>query len=297
MSSTRFKVYKWKSTRLLGTIPPSMGNLWFLVSLDLSKNYNYFSGSISQEMSYLRRIKEINLNFNDLRGGLPRCQKSKTLPIKIDLQPMVEHRRITHPDTLEATDGFDESNLLGNGSFGSVYKGVLSDGTVVAIKVFKLQQERALKSFHVEKYGLGGSVSRSFDVYSYGIMLMETFTGKKPTDEMFAGHMTLKCWVKESLPSTVIQVIDRNLLRQESENSLADVDCVSSILILAVDCAADSPEQRIDMKDVLATLKKIKGDWIRAKVNNIASGGTAIVMVTTPVRVTKGLKCERDAAT
>ncbi|KAK2968356.1 hypothetical protein RJ640_029410 [Escallonia rubra] len=37
------------------------------------------------------------------------------------------------------------------------------------------------------KYGLGGSVSTSCDVYSYEIMLMETFTGKKPTDEMFAG--------------------------------------------------------------------------------------------------------------
>ncbi|KAK2992073.1 hypothetical protein RJ640_026594, partial [Escallonia rubra] len=256
-----------------------------------------------------------------------RCQKRKRLPIEINLQPVAEHRRITHLEILEATDGFDESNLLGNGSFGSVYKGVLSDGMVVAIKIFKLQQERALKSFHVEceiirnvrhrnlikiltscsnldfkalileympngslekwlysysyvldilqrldimidlacaldylhhEYGLGGSVSRSCDVYSYGIMLMETFTGKKPTDEMFAGHMTLKCWVKELLPSAVIQLIDRNLLRQESENSLADVDCVSSILMLAVDCVAESPEQRIDMKEVLATLTKIK---------------------------------------
>ncbi|KAK2992072.1 hypothetical protein RJ640_026593, partial [Escallonia rubra] len=256
-----------------------------------------------------------------------RCRKSKRLPVKIDLQLVAEHRRITYQEILEATNGFEESNLLGNGSFGSVYKGILFDGMVVAIKVFKLQQERALKSFHVEcdiirnvrhrnlikiitccsnlgfkalileympngslekwlyscsyvldilqrldimidlacaldyihhEYGLGGSVSRSCDVYSYGIMLMETFTGKKPTDEMFAGHMTLKCWVKESLPSAVIQVIDRNLLRQESENSLADVDCVSSILMLALDCAAESPEQRIDMKDVLATLKKIK---------------------------------------
>ncbi|KAK2983456.1 hypothetical protein RJ640_024452, partial [Escallonia rubra] len=256
-----------------------------------------------------------------------RCQKRKRLPIEIDLQPVAEYRRITHQEILEATDGFEESNLLGNGSFGSVYKGVLSDGMVVTIKVFKLQQERALKSFHVEcdiirnvrhrnlikivtscsnpdfkalileympngslekwlysysyvldilqrldimidlacaldylhhEYGLGGSVSRSCDVYSYGIMLMETFTGKKPTDEMFVGHMTLKCWVKESLPSAVIQVIDRNLWRQEGENSLADVDCVSSILKLALDCAAESPEQRIDMKYVLATLKKIK---------------------------------------
>ncbi|KAK2972554.1 hypothetical protein RJ640_022405, partial [Escallonia rubra] len=266
-----------------------------------------------------------------------RCQKSKRLPIEIDLRRVAEHRRITHQEILEATDGFDESNLLGNGSFGSVYKGVLSDGMVVAIKVFKLQQERALKSFHVEceiirnvrhrnlikivtscsnpdfkalileympngslekrlyshnyvldilqrldimidlacaldylhhEYGLEGSVSTSCDVYSYGIILMETFTRKKPTDEMFAGHMTLKCWVKESLPNAAIQVLDRNLLRQEGENSLAEVDCISSILKLALDCAAESPEQRINMKDVLAALKKIKG-WSSASLGNL----------------------------
>ncbi|KAK2966967.1 LOW QUALITY PROTEIN: hypothetical protein RJ640_025502 [Escallonia rubra] len=224
-----------------------------------------------------------------------RCQKSKRLPVEVDLHPVAEHCRISYREILEATNGFEESNLL----------------------VFRLQQERALKSFHVEydiirnvrhrnlikiitscsntdfkalvleympngssekwlyshnyvldilqrldimidlacaldylhhEYGLRGSVSTSCDVYIYGILLMETFTRKKPTDEMFAGQMTIKCWVKESLPSAVIQVLDRNLLMQGSENSLAEVDCVSYILKLALDCAAESPQQRINMK-------------------------------------------------
>ena len=42
------------------------------------------------------------------------------------------------------------------------------------------------------EYGLDGIVSRRGDVYSYGIMLMEVFTGKKPTDEMFVGEMSMK---------------------------------------------------------------------------------------------------------
>ena len=58
------------------------------------------------------------------------------------------------------------------------------------------------------EYGLDGIVSRRGDVYSYGIMLMEVFTGKKPTDEMFAGEMSIKQWVENSFPHSVPQIID-----------------------------------------------------------------------------------------
>ncbi|KAK2988242.1 hypothetical protein RJ640_000003 [Escallonia rubra] len=64
-----------------------------------------------------------------------RCRKSKRRTVEIDLQPVAEHRRISHQEIQEATKGFEESNLLGNGSFGSVYKGILSDGMVLAIKI------------------------------------------------------------------------------------------------------------------------------------------------------------------
>ncbi|KAK2972174.1 hypothetical protein RJ640_029212, partial [Escallonia rubra] len=63
-----------------------------------------------------------------------RCRKSKRPTVEIDLQPVAEHRRISHQEIQEATKGFEESNLLGNGRLGSVYKGILSDGMIVAIK-------------------------------------------------------------------------------------------------------------------------------------------------------------------
>ena len=49
-----------------------------------------------------------------------------------------------------ATNGFNGANLLGKGSFRLVYKGILSDDTLLAIKVLNLQDKQVEKSFEVE---------------------------------------------------------------------------------------------------------------------------------------------------
>ena len=62
----------------------------------------------------------------------------------------VDYRMILYHELSHGIDNFCESNLLGIGGFGSVYKGVLFDGTIVAIKVLNLQLEGAFKSFDAE---------------------------------------------------------------------------------------------------------------------------------------------------
>ena len=59
-------------------------------------------------------------------------------------------RRVSHLELLRATNGFNDSNLLGSKGFGSVYKGTLSGGINVAVKIFDLQLEGAFKSFERE---------------------------------------------------------------------------------------------------------------------------------------------------
>ncbi|ONI11603.1 hypothetical protein PRUPE_4G115700 [Prunus persica] len=66
------------------------------------------------------------------------------------LLPQLIWRRVSHVELLWATDGFHESNLLGTGGFGSVYKGTISDGIDVAVMVFNLQIEGAFESFDSE---------------------------------------------------------------------------------------------------------------------------------------------------
>ncbi|XP_016580252.2 probable LRR receptor-like serine/threonine-protein kinase At3g47570 [Capsicum annuum] len=106
------------------------------------------------------------------------------------------------------------------------------------------------------EYGLDGLVSTKCDVYSYGILLMETFTRRKPNDEMFEGDLSLKQWVSNSLPKSVMDVVDANLTTQN--DSYLKLDCVASIMEVALDCCVDSPTRRKNMKDVVEMLQKIK---------------------------------------
>ena len=47
----------------------------------------------------------------------------------------------SYSDLYAATDGFHEKNKIGSGSYGQIYKGVMNDGTEVAIKVIDLPAE------------------------------------------------------------------------------------------------------------------------------------------------------------
>ncbi|XP_059597229.1 receptor kinase-like protein Xa21 isoform X2 [Vitis vinifera] len=308
-----------------------------------------------------------------------RQTKSET-PIQVDLSLPRMHRMIPHQELLYATNYFGEDNLIGKGSLGMVYKGVLSDGLIVAVKVFNLELQGAFKSFEVEcevmrnirhrnlakiisscsnldfkalvleympngslekwlyshnyyldfvqrlkimidvasgleylhhyysnpvvhcdlkpsnvlldddmvahisdfgiakllmgsefmkrtktlgtvgymapEYGSEGIVSTKGDIYSYGILLMETFVRKKPTDEMFVEELTLKSWV-ESSTNNIMEVIDANLLTEEDESFALKRACFSSIMTLALDCTVEPPEKRINTKDVVVRLKKL----------------------------------------
>lgn len=62
-----------------------------------------------------------------------------------------QYARVSYLELFEATDGFAPTNLIGPGKYGSVYKGNLSltgaRDSVVAVKVFTLQQSGSCRSF------------------------------------------------------------------------------------------------------------------------------------------------------
>lgn len=56
----------------------------------------------------------------------------------------------TYDELVQATNGFSSQNVLGEGGFGCVYKGVLADGREVAVKQLKMGGSQGEREFRAE---------------------------------------------------------------------------------------------------------------------------------------------------
>ncbi|GLJ33355.1 hypothetical protein SUGI_0671000 [Cryptomeria japonica] len=335
--------------------------------------------------------------------------------------------KFSYQDLAIATSGFDESNLLGVGNFGSVYKGILKDGKVVAIKALDLQNEEAEKSFRVEcellgrirhrnlikiisafyypafkglvlqfasngslekhlyphrddeefcelglneclsiaadvahgmeylhhdsplqivhcdlkpsnvlldanltalvtdfgisrltttnstdslstitfalkgsigyiapEYGLGGTLSIKGDVYSFGIVILEMVTRKRPTDDMFVGDMSLQKWVRSAFPNRLVEIVDSALLRDVNEN-IEDNKCLISFIHVGLLCTIDSPRERPSMRNVANALENLKKSLMGdASASNLTSTISELLDNTNP---TETLASDSESST
>ncbi|CAL2268367.1 unnamed protein product [Prunus armeniaca] len=150
--------------QLTGSLPSEVGALKNLGNLDLSKNK--LSGELPSSLGSCVSLEHLHLEVagnQKLCGGVPELEfpaciaiiwqlrKMKAKP-STDASPTKEfHLKVSYETLLQATGGFSSANLIGTGSFGSVYKGILGpNDTAVAVKVLYLHQEGALKSFVAE---------------------------------------------------------------------------------------------------------------------------------------------------
>ncbi|XVF83980.1 hypothetical protein PTKIN_Ptkin16aG0538100 [Pterospermum kingtungense] len=122
------------------------------------------------------------------------------------------------------------------------------------------------------EYGLGCTVTTYGDVYSYGILLMEIFTGRRPTDEMFKENLNLHSFVKTALPNHVAEITDPVLLqesfkgetrihntfneRNQKDNRL--LWSLNAIFEIGVACSSELSTERMSMVNVVAQLCSVK---------------------------------------
>nr|CAB3502426.1 unnamed protein product [Digitaria exilis] len=71
------------------------------------------------------------------------------------------------------------------------------------------------------EYGEGSAVTTYGDVYSLGILLLEMFTGRSPTDDMFGDTVDLHKYAEHALSGRILDIVDSTIwLHVESKDGI-----------------------------------------------------------------------------
>ncbi|KAG5609230.1 hypothetical protein H5410_020511, partial [Solanum commersonii] len=166
---------------------------------------------------------------------------------------------IVHCDLKPANVLLDEDMVAYVGDFGiskilSISKSMAYTSTLGTLR------------YIAPEYGSEGIVSASGDVYSYGIMLMEVLTKRRPTDEEICNeNLDLRKWITQSFSWSMMDVVDANLFSAEEQITSKSEMIIASMIELALDCTKEMPESRKTMKDVVKRLNKIKNAFLEIR--------------------------------
>ncbi|KFK44804.1 hypothetical protein AALP_AA1G305000 [Arabis alpina] len=183
---TRLKRLILRNVGLSGPIPSYIWYMPVLKALDLSFNNltgdvqggqntpkctyltgNMLSGNI-ESGALLNSKSNIDLSYNNFSWS-PSCQEKRYKhEILIDLRAQsLQTVCFSWRQLQAATNDFDQANKLGEGGFGSVFKGEMSDGTIIAVKQLSSKSCQGNREF-VNEIGMISGLNHPNLVKLYG---------------------------------------------------------------------------------------------------------------------------------
>ncbi|WZZ13885.1 hypothetical protein YC2023_106974 [Brassica napus] len=111
----------------------------------------------------------------------------------------------------------------------------------------------------------GGHISTHGDVYSFGILVLEMFSGKRPTNEVFGENFTLCSYVKSALPERVLEVADEFILHSGLRIGFPAAKCLTLVFEVGLRCCEESPMSRLAMSEAVKELISIRESFFRSR--------------------------------
>ncbi|KAJ1276727.1 hypothetical protein BS78_05G236700 [Paspalum vaginatum] len=138
--------------------------------------------------------------------------------------------KILHSEALERKNGGTESNPL-------VIKGTIG--------------------YVAPEYGSGSEVSTDGDIYSYGVLLLEMLTGRRPTESFTNNVTNLVNYSKLAYPNNLLGILDAGAINGREAQDITEL-LIYPMFRLALACCENSPRQRMKMGAVVEELNAIK---------------------------------------
>lgn len=105
------------------------------------------------------------------------------------------------------------------------------------------------------EYGYTLKVDEKSDIYSYGVVLMELLTGKRPLDPEFGESVDIVEWIRRKR-------LDNKALEEALDPNVGNCQHVQEemllVLRIAILCTAKLPKDRPSMRDVITMLGEAK---------------------------------------
>ncbi|XP_078149282.1 uncharacterized protein LOC144544616 [Carex rostrata] len=210
------------------------------------------SASTNQPLRYLSLIERINIAI-DIATALGYLHDHIGDPI-------------VHRDLKPSNILLDDDMTSHVGDFG-LAKFLVRHDTMVSQSMTSTSGVKGTIGYIPPEYGMGGQASVQGDVYSYGVLLLEMFTGVSPIDERFTDGSSLHKHVEMCFPDRVIDIIDTKMFSiEEGSNTyvLENVnDCLTSVLQCGLLCTKESPKERVAIEEVINLLNSARAKLLR----------------------------------